>query len=494
MTNDNNKIKNLVDFSDEDPTSEFKIPDFAEPLEAGANAPSEIDERTFDVDEFAAGDDASAETVAALKASNRKQAALIEELHFELEKSRCRVNGLEREVDAREEITANISQELKELTERLAVTQTELEERRNEISYLQLSVKEAADAAADQMARSERKPAETDKDIEYYVKRIEEQSGLIASNTQEMRDLREQITRTEKYADALRDRLQSESHVSGDALSKQSLLEKKIHGLEERLKAANEALAEQKNKSKSLAEENKKMSTEFETEIRQIRFELGSAQETISNQGSINEELASDLIDNREFRHALESQLGELEEKYEQDVQKLHRKLRKARQEADEFDRKMRAKDKAISALMGELANYSGGEIDVGDVGAVADNAAGNHIRQVTSHDVKNGDPKSRVARLLIGNRDGKELRFPLFKDRLTIGRTSNNDIQLNVQYISRRHAVIVTDNERTRVVDWGSKNGVFVNQKRIAEKFLENGDVVTIGTTKFTYEERLMR
>jgi pSer/pThr/pTyr-binding forkhead associated (FHA) protein len=91
-------------------------------------------------------------------------------------------------------------------------------------------------------------------------------------------------------------------------------------------------------------------------------------------------------------------------------------------------------------------------------------------------------------------NDDGRELRFPLFKDRLTIGRTANNDIQLNVRCISRRHAVIATDKGQTRLIDWGSKNGVFVNNKRVSEKFLTSGDIVKIGETEFRYEERAKR
>jgi pSer/pThr/pTyr-binding forkhead associated (FHA) protein len=43
-------------------------------------------------------------------------------------------------------------------------------------------------------------------------------------------------------------------------------------------------------------------------------------------------------------------------------------------------------------------------------------------------------------------------------------------------------------------VIDWGSKNGVFVNSKRVTEHFLENGDTVTIGTADFRYEERPKR
>ena len=76
----------------------------------------------------------------------------------------------------------------------------------------------------------------------------------------------------------------------------------------------------------------------------------------------------------------------------------------------------------------------------------------------------------------------------------MTIGRTEQNDIQLKAAYISRRHAVIATEGDSTRVIDWGSKNGVFVNSKRVTEHFLKNGDIVAIGTAKFRYEERPKR
>jgi len=103
------------------------------------------------------------------------------------------------------------------------------------------------------------------------------------------------------------------------------------------------------------------------------------------------------------------------------------------------------------------------------------------------------GDRES-VTRLLVGESDGQEVRFPLFKNRLTIGRTATNDIQLNTQCISRRHAVIVTENGSTKIVDSGSKNGVYINEKRVIEQMLKNDDIVMIGTTEFRYEERPKR
>ena len=140
---------------------------------------------------------------------------------------------------------------------------------------------------------------------------------------------------------------------------------------------------------------------------------------------------------------------------------------------------------------MNELANRSA---KIESINEIED-----AIQEIDYHEsARNGDQeqfdRERVTRLLVGSNDGQELRFPLFKNRLTIGRTAHNDIQLNAQFISRRHAVIVTESSGTRIVDWGSKNGIFINDKRVAEQILKNGDIVTIGATEFRYEERPKR
>ena len=101
---------------------------------------------------------------------------------------------------------------------------------------------------------------------------------------------------------------------------------------------------------------------------------------------------------------------------------------------------------------------------------------------------------RDRLSRVLIGTVDNQKLRFPLFKNRLTIGRAAQNDIQLQAAYVSRRHAVVVTEGDTTRVVDWGSKNGVYVNSRRITEHFLASGDVLSVGDAEFRYEERVKR
>jgi len=491
MANENNKNKQLVSLIDDDPTSEFEIPTVFADMAEQLDVQNEIDEKTFDADRFSGGAETGPNSVASLKSVIAQQSEAIGKLEFDVEQLLSKSMGLDREVKAREEITANLNREFRQLKQALADTRKELQDRLHEIEFLQHSLNESAESAARQAADLERLRDESAQEIEYYRNQADEQSGLAASNSQELRDLREQVSRTDKYADSLRIKLQSRPHANDDSTARHKDLELSLENALSQLEDSNDQLATAAQRNKSYEQEAEKMKDDFAEEIRQLRFELGSAQETITSQGSMNEQMASDLIDNQGFRQALESQLGEIELRGEEASKKLTLRLRKTQKEADDLERKMLAKDKAIAALMSELAGSSETKPVEEDENKPMRKIDG---YQSTRHERHNQQKRSRVARMLIGNTDGRELRFPLFKDRLTIGRTANNDIQLNVRYISRRHAVIVSDDGQTRLVDWGSKNGVYVNQKRIAERFLQSGDVVTIGTTKFRYEERQKR
>ncbi len=67
-------------------------------------------------------------------------------------------------------------------------------------------------------------------------------------------------------------------------------------------------------------------------------------------------------------------------------------------------------------------------------------------------------------------------------KGRITIGRTSDNDVVLDNRGISRKHAEIELAGESAVLIDNGSLNGTFVNNRRVDEEVLKNNDVITIG------------
>jgi hypothetical protein len=81
---------------------------------------------------------------------------------------------------------------------------------------------------------------------------------------------------------------------------------------------------------------------------------------------------------------------------------------------------------------------------------------------------------------------------LPLTDHVTTIGRSSDCEIVLADPNVSRKHAEIRHIGEGYSLIDLGSTNGTEVNGQRVAETALMNGDVISVGQTKLTFERRL--
>jgi hypothetical protein len=77
---------------------------------------------------------------------------------------------------------------------------------------------------------------------------------------------------------------------------------------------------------------------------------------------------------------------------------------------------------------------------------------------------------------------------IPLDKERTTIGRKAQNDIQIDNLAISGAHAVVVTILHDAFLEDLDSTNGTFVNGKQIKKHFLQNNDVIELGKYRLKY------
>ena len=327
--------------------------------------------------------------------------------------------------------------------------------------------------------------------IEKDMKMLAEQAGMLAGKNFEIGELQNQIARTQTYADELRRQLQDQLALTDTLQSRQKHLEISLSSAYTQVEELSIGIDKLRSSNALLREKNSGLQEEFDKEVRQIRIELGEAQETIVDRESLNKQLASDLIDTRETNMNLENRLGSTEEESKATIAKLEEKLADVEVLNKELHQKLSAKDTAISALLDDLAKKSESIEPIGEVKAV-NHESGDRVSD--SIDDGASAERKRITRLLVGKIGGRKLRFPLFKNRLTIGRTGHNDIQLKAPFISRRHAVIVTDSGSTRIVDRGSKNGVFVNTSRIKEQILRNGDTVTIGNAEFKFEERRKR
>jgi predicted DNA-binding ribbon-helix-helix protein len=70
---------------------------------------------------------------------------------------------------------------------------------------------------------------------------------------------------------------------------------------------------------------------------------------------------------------------------------------------------------------------------------------------------------------------------------RLIIGREPPADIVIPDEEVSRRHAMLVSDNERWWLVDLNSKNGTYLRSKRIQMMELAIGTEFSVGRARIT-------
>jgi type II secretory pathway predicted ATPase ExeA len=94
----------------------------------------------------------------------------------------------------------------------------------------------------------------------------------------------------------------------------------------------------------------------------------------------------------------------------------------------------------------------------------------------------------TQVARVLLASGGQTVLERQLRPGRLIIGRTPDNDLQIDSKFISRHHCQIVTTAESSVIEDLNSTNGIYVKAKRVRKHNLNDGDVVVIGKHELMY------
>jgi pSer/pThr/pTyr-binding forkhead associated (FHA) protein len=92
------------------------------------------------------------------------------------------------------------------------------------------------------------------------------------------------------------------------------------------------------------------------------------------------------------------------------------------------------------------------------------------------------------MAKLIISFEGAALKTVPLNKDRITIGRRPENDIQVDNLGVSGEHAAIVTMQNDSVIEDLKSTNGTLVNGQLVEKRLLQNNDVIEIGKHKIKY------
>ncbi|HOU92273.1 MAG TPA: FHA domain-containing protein, partial [Polyangiaceae bacterium] len=93
------------------------------------------------------------------------------------------------------------------------------------------------------------------------------------------------------------------------------------------------------------------------------------------------------------------------------------------------------------------------------------------------------GANRPLALRFISGKYQGGE--FPLEEGKeIVVGRSSELDMVLVEEMVSRRHARILMKEGAITIQDLGSTNGTFVNGEKIRRASLREGDRVLIGTS----------
>jgi general secretion pathway protein A len=106
------------------------------------------------------------------------------------------------------------------------------------------------------------------------------------------------------------------------------------------------------------------------------------------------------------------------------------------------------------------------------------------------------GDSENSIHGRLLVATDGRTVEERMLRvGRIIVGRTPDNDLQIDSRFVSRHHCQIVTTMHSSVIEDLNSTNGIYVKSKRVRRHYLNDGDVVVIGKHELIYvDERMAR
>lgn len=299
--------------------------------------------------------------------------------------------------------------------------------------------------------------------------------------------------------------------------------------LEIMITRANERLAEQATTLVRAAEARTELETQLAAgvaRIEQLERDLGAARSESAERAAATLRVEAERDEQTARLAATDARAFEVERRAEDQAERilqLQKELTASLDRASELEGDLRAAEDAINRLEAELRTQ-GAKLDelthtqeewrgtiesarnslaerdslIHRLEAEAANSAtllGNIQQSIRRLDPASQSGAHEIApegavRLLI-RVDGDTEVVHVLGRKTTVGRTPDNDLQIDAKFISRNHAVVLAGPNHTIIEDLNSTNGVAVNGRRITRHTLRDGDIVAIGKTTFRFAVR---
>ena len=146
-------------------------------------------------------------------------------------------------------------------------------------------------------------------------------------------------------------------------------------------------------------------------------------------------------------------------------------------------------------AVCDRLHSASGGWPGVIDLLAMMALANAEHIPLLAENIPENVEDDHRLPnvveplpQLILTCKHKTVQKITLDKPRLLIGRNALCDIGITHEWISRHHTLVMRNDESTVIVDLKSRNGTWVNGKRVKNHVLINDDIISLGDHRLKF------
>lgn len=90
---------------------------------------------------------------------------------------------------------------------------------------------------------------------------------------------------------------------------------------------------------------------------------------------------------------------------------------------------------------------------------------------------------------LVFFKKNGSHKVIPVSSSATMIGRRQSCDLRIPLTSVSRKHCQLNHDNGVWRIRDLGSRNGTYLNGKRVEESVIQAGDSIRIGPLAFMFQ-----